>query len=103
MRGGEFAGEGEVHQVAGDGDVVGLVLGHVGDKSRQDIRVEAMGTVAVPVHIAERALRDEVAAADFRQRAEMRVSDMGEEEHPSGINRGRRAGKASWAIPITPR
>ena len=73
--------ERQIDEVAGDGDMVGRVRPHVCHDRVDDIVVQEAAAVALPVHEADRALRDELTKLHFRQGSKMNVRKMCEPEH----------------------
>ncbi len=81
----ELSPETEIGEVAGDDDVVGRHGAHVGEEGVEDGIVVDAGAVAPPVEVAERALGEEVARRDVRQRAQVRIGKVGDEDHRAGL------------------
>ena len=73
--------EGEIDQVARDGDVVWRGRLHVCNDRVYDIVVQKLPPVAVPVYVACDPLGDQIAIGYIGKRAKMDVGDMREPEH----------------------
>jgi hypothetical protein len=79
----EFFGQPEVDQVSGDRDVIRLPLGEVVGEQVEHIAPMHVFAAAMPVHITQHALGEQVAALGARHRAQMDVGKMGEGEQES--------------------
>ena len=90
-----FARQADVAEVAGAGDVVGRGGADVGDERRENVHVVGGAAAAMPVEPAGDALREQLAHLRPRQRADMRIGEVGEAEHV----RQRRGGGASSRPP----
>ncbi len=77
----DLAGQADIDEVAGDGDVVRPLRDQIVEQPGQHRSGQRMHAAAAPVHIAEHPFRGELAGADARQRTEMRIGEMGEDEH----------------------
>ncbi len=77
----ELLRQAEIDEVAGDGDLVGLALHDIAGEEVEDLAAMHELAAAMPVHVAEDALRHEVAAARARHRAQVNVGKMREGEH----------------------
>src|SRR5579863_6340228 len=100
---GLFGGQADVEDVAGHGDVIGPMPQDVADEAAQQIHVMGAIAAAAPIDIAEAALAHQLDERGFRQRADMRVREMGEGEGHWYDRLSRDAG-ALWAREVlTPR
>src|SRR5262249_11280729 len=81
-----FAGERDVDEIAGHRDVVGRLRLEIGHDAREHLAAMDQVALSPPVHVAGRALAQELAPARRPQRAEMGVRQMRENEHglPAG-------------------
>ena len=77
----ELLGEAEIDEIAGHGDVVGGLLGHVARDEIEDLAPVHEFPPAMPIDVAEHALAHQLAALDPRHRAQMDVGKVGEGEH----------------------
>ena len=77
----EFLGQAEIDEIAGDGDVVGLLLDDVAGDEVEDLAPMHVFPPAMPIDVAEHALAQQLAAPGARHRAQMNVGEMGEGEH----------------------
>jgi hypothetical protein len=82
----EFVWQAEIDEISGHRDVVGLLLDQIMGEQVEDLAPMHELPPAVPVHIAEHALRHELASPRPRHGAQMNVREMGEDEH--GAARG---------------
>ena len=96
----EFGIERDVHEIAGHRDVVRRLRLHVGHDRVEHVGVVMAVALAVPVDDAEPALVDQLAQARRRDRAEVRVGQVGEHEHRPSLaefdaqeNNGARTGR----------
>jgi len=80
----ELLGQAEIDQIAGDRDMVGIPLEKVAGERVEERAPMHQLPPAMPVHIAEDALRQEMAALGPRHRAQVNVGEMGESEHGAG-------------------
>ena len=77
----EFLGQAEIDEVAGDGDVVGVLLDHVFRDDVEDLAPVREFPPAMPVDVAEHAFAHQLAAPHERHRAQMDIGEVGEGEH----------------------
>ena len=83
----EFLGQAEIDEVAGHGDVVGVLLGQVARQAIEDLAPMGEFPPAMPVDETEHALAHQLAALHERQRAQMNVGEVGEGEHGASLLR----------------
>jgi hypothetical protein len=76
----EFVRQSEIDQVSGDRDMVRLPLGKVVGEQIEHLAPVHVFAPTVPVHIANHAFGEQVAALGARHRAQMNVREMGESE-----------------------
>ena len=76
----ELLRQAEIDEVAGHRDVVRLPLDDVLGQHIEDVAAMHELAPAMPIHIAEHALAEEVATAGPRHRAQVDVGQMGEGE-----------------------
>ena len=76
----ELLGQAEIDEVAGHRDVVRLPLDDVLGQHIEDVAAMHELPPAMPIHIAEHALAEEVATARPRHRAQVNVGEMRESE-----------------------
>ena len=88
----EFLGQPEIDEITGDGDVVGLLLDQIVGEDVEDVAAMHEFPPAMPIHIAQHALAEEVAAAGARHRAQMNIGEMREGEQTQPSLAGRWAG-----------
>ena len=72
----EFRWQRQIDQIAGDGDVVGLLDVEVRPQQVEQFAAVDGVAIALPVGVAERALADQFVQARRRQRRQMRVREM---------------------------
>ncbi len=77
----EFLGQTEIDEIAGHGDVVGLLLDDIAGDEIEDLAPMHKFAPAMPIDVAEHALAQQLAALGLRHRAQMNVGQMGEGEH----------------------
>ena len=65
----ELLGQAEIDEVAGDGDVVGLLLDQIAGQHVEHVAAMHELPAAMPIDITEHALAEEVAPARPRHRA----------------------------------
>jgi high affinity sulfate transporter 1 len=82
-----FVRQSDVGDVAGAGDVIGLLRADVADEGGEKLHVVHGAAGAPPVHPAGEALVQKVPEGRPRQRTDMRVGEMGEAEHPHPATR----------------
>ena len=87
-----FPGKREVEDVAGHGDMVRLLVAQVSHDGGQHLHVVRIGAAAFPVDVAGDALADEVAASGMRQRADMGIGQVCENEGQARLVKGARGG-----------
>ena len=79
----ELLRQAEIDEIAGHRDVVRLLLDDVAGDKVENVATMHEFPPAMPIDIAEHALRHELAAPGPRHRAQMNVGEMGEGEHES--------------------
>ena len=79
----KLGGQADVEHIPGHHDVVRLVGPHVRHQPRQHIHVMD-AIAALPVDVAGQPLADQLARARLRQRSDMGVGKMGDEEAGHG-------------------
>ena len=79
----EFLGQAEIDEIAGHGDVVGLLLDDVAGDEVEDLAPVHVFPPAMPIDVADHALAQQLAAPGARHRAQMDVGEMGELEQGS--------------------
>ena len=84
----ELLGQAEIDQIAGHGDVVGLLFDDIAGDEIEDLAPMHVFPPAMPIDVAEHALRHQLAAPHARHRAQMDVGQMGEGEHGTWCLRG---------------
>ena len=72
-RRGEFRRQRQIHQIAGDGDVVGLLDMEVRHQLVEQFAAVDGVAIALPVGVAERALADQFVQARRRQWRQVRI------------------------------
>ncbi len=81
----EFLRQPEIDEIAGDGDVVRLLLDDVAGDEIEDLAPVHVFPPAMPIDVADHALAQQLAALGARHRAQMDVGKMGEFEHGEGL------------------
>ena len=76
----ELLGQAEIDEVAGHRDVVGLPLDDILGQHIEDVAAMHELPPAMPIHIAEHALAEKVAAPRPGHRAQVNVGEMRESE-----------------------
>ena len=76
----KFERQGDVDEITGDGDVIGVMGLHIGDQFAKHVAAMDHVPLAVPVEIADGAFAREFAQARGWHRAEMRIGQMREQE-----------------------
>ena len=76
----EFLRQAEIHEISGDRDVVRLAADEVLHQHVEHIAAMHELPPAMPIHVAEHALAEKIAAPCPRHRAQMDVGQMGEGE-----------------------
>ncbi len=77
----ELLGQAEIDQIAGHGDVVGLLFDDIAGDEVEDLAPMDVFAPAVPIDVAEHALRHQIAPPHARHRAQVNVGEMCEGEH----------------------
>ncbi len=77
----ELLTQGEIDEISGHYDMVGPLSVNILDQGGEDVIVEAVAAVALPVDVTEQPFRYEVAPSDGRQGPEMQIGQVGEGEH----------------------
>ena len=80
----ELLRQAEIDEIAGHRDVVRLLLDDVAGEEIEDVAPMHVFPPAMPIHVAEHALAQQVAPPGARHRAQMDVGEMGELEHGEG-------------------
>jgi len=89
----ELDRQGDVHQVAGDGDMVGPGGLEVGDDAGQRLGPVQAHAAAPPVEVAGQPLAQKLAGARRRHR-QVRIGEMGEGERHDSTSSGPRASRS---------
>ena len=79
--GDDLAGQADVHQVAGDGDMIGLVRHQIVEEVAQYWPGQRVHPAPTPVDVADDPLGHQLERAGARQRAEMRIGEMSQCKH----------------------
>ena len=76
----EFCGKRDVHEIACHGDVIGFLREEIGDDPGQNVHVVRACSAPAPVEKAGEPLAREFSQTRSRERPEMGVGNMGQQE-----------------------
>ena len=81
LDGADFDFRREIDEVAGDGQMIGLLAAYMVDQQFKRIAKQMLASVAMPVHITCDPLGKEIPNRNLWQRAKMDIGNMGKLEH----------------------